>query len=88
MPLGAAQFGDPLLANELERERQRLEAVYVVLDALLGSLRPRGLDRKRFKALITRVAQVTPTVGPEAVRHAVLFEASRKILGLEAGSAA
>lgn len=82
VPLSAAQFGDPLLAAELERERQRLQAVYVVLDAVLGSLRSRALNRKRFTSLITRAARDTPNAGPAAVRHTVFFEATRKILGL------
>ena len=82
VPLGAAQFRDPLLAGELARERQRSLAVRVVLDAVLKSLRSRSWDRKRFKAIIAKAAQETPTVGPEAVRHAVLAEESRRVLGV------
>ncbi|MCJ2139886.1 class I SAM-dependent methyltransferase [Methylobacterium sp. E-066] len=82
VPLGAAQFRDPLLAAELLRERQRSRAVQVVLEAVLKSLRSRSWDKKRFKALIAKAAQETPTVGPEAVRHAVLAEESRKVLGV------
>jgi hypothetical protein len=82
VPLGAAQFRDPLLAAELARERQRSLAVRVVLDAVLKSLRSRSWDKKRFKAIIAKAAQETPTVGPEAVRHAVLAEESRRVLGV------
>ncbi len=81
-PLGAAQFGDPLLAAELDRERQRAKAVRMVLDAVLGSLRGRALDKKRFRDLVTQAAAQTPNDGPESARHAVLSEESRRVLGL------
>jgi SAM-dependent methyltransferase len=82
VPLGAAQFRDPLLAAELLRERQRSLAVRVVLEAVVNSLRARSWDKERFKAMIAKAARETPTVGPEAVRHAVLAEESRKVLGV------
>lgn len=82
VPLGAAQFADPLLAAELARERQRSVAVRVVLEAVLSSLGSRSWDKKRFKAIIAKSAQETPTEGPVAVRHAVLAEESRKVLGV------
>lgn len=78
----ADQLGDRQLADELERERQRAHAVKAVLDAALQSLRGRGLDRKRFRTLVTQAAEDTPNGGPESVRHAILAEESRRILGL------
>jgi SAM-dependent methyltransferase len=80
VPLSAAQFADPLLAGELERERQKAQAVRVVLDAVLASLRARALDRRRFKALVTEAARGTPDEGPKSVRHTVLYEETRRIL--------
>jgi SAM-dependent methyltransferase len=85
VPIGAAQFGDPLLADELQRERHRLQAVHMVLDAVLASLRRRALDKKRFRALVTKAAAQTPNDGPGAVRHTVLSEESRRVLGLPVG---
>ncbi|MDP4003069.1 methyltransferase domain-containing protein [Methylobacterium sp. NEAU K] len=83
--VSAARLGDPSLASELEQERQRSRAVRIVLNAVLASLRFRSLDRKRFKSIVAKAAQATPNEGPEAARHAVLLEESRKVLGVPPG---
>ncbi|MCJ2054936.1 hypothetical protein MKL01_35515 [Methylobacterium sp. J-070] len=61
----------------------REAAVRTVLDAMIASLGWRGLDRKKFKALIAGAAQKVPDHGPASVRHEVLYAESRKVLGIQ-----
>ncbi|MCJ2118603.1 hypothetical protein MKK65_18880 [Methylobacterium sp. J-001] len=58
----------------------RLEAMQSVITALIMSLRPYGLDRKKFTASIRSIAQRTPTEGPKAVQHTVLYSESMRVL--------
>jgi hypothetical protein len=58
----------------------RVEAMQAVVTALITSLRPLGLNRKKFTALIRAIAERTPTDGPMAVQHTVLYEESLRVL--------
>ncbi|MHB2208446.1 hypothetical protein [Methylobacterium sp. CM6257] len=58
----------------------RVEAMQAVLGALIGSLRPYGLDRRKFVASIQSIAEEVPTDGPKAVQHTVLHSESTRVL--------
>ena len=59
----------------------REDAVRFVLDAVLATTGWRGVDRKRFQALILAEGRRTPTDGPASVKHSVLLAEARKVLG-------
>jgi hypothetical protein len=61
---------------------ERTEAVRTVLSAVLASIGPRALDRRRFQDLIARAGRETPDHGPQAARHAVLLGEARRVLGI------
>ena len=56
------------------------EAVNTLVDALSGSLRPFGFDRRRFLAAIRTAARSIPNNGPASAQHHVLFEGSNRFL--------
>jgi ribosomal protein L16 Arg81 hydroxylase len=58
----------------------RVEAMQAVIAALLRSLRPFGLDRKRFVAAIRTAAESVPAHGPQSVQHTVLHTESMRVL--------
>lgn len=58
----------------------RVEAMQAVIAAMIESLRPYGLDRRKFAAAIRSVAEQTPTEGPKAIQHAVLHAESTRVL--------
>lgn len=68
--------------EKVREARERAEAMRSVLAALVGSLRIYGLDKKKFTRAVRDAARDTPASGPQAVRHAVLFEETNLILGL------
>lgn len=53
-----------------------------VLGAVLASIKPRALDRKRFQEAIRRSA-ATPREGPEDARHAMLLAQAQRVLGID-----
>lgn len=59
---------------------ERVEAMRTIIDALIDSLRPYGLDRRKFTAAIQSVARTIPLDGPQAARHAVLWSESTRVL--------
>jgi hypothetical protein len=59
---------------------ERVEALRTVNAALIGSLRPFGLDRKKFVARIRASAQAIPNEGPQAARHALLHAETTRFL--------
>jgi len=61
---------------------ERTEAVRTVLGAVLASIGPRALDRRRFQDLIARAGREAPDQGPGAARHAVLLTEARRVLGI------
>ncbi|MCJ2138105.1 ATP-dependent helicase [Methylobacterium sp. J-026] len=69
------------LAAEVVLERERTEAVRLVLSAAVMSLWRFGLRRRLFRARIVRLGRQTPDSGPEAARHAVLLAEARRVLG-------
>jgi hypothetical protein len=69
------------LEAELARERERTQAVRIVLDALAASIGRFGLRRDAFQARVQEAGRNTPESGPQAARHAVLLEEVRRVLG-------
>ncbi|MCJ2054940.1 ATP-dependent helicase [Methylobacterium sp. J-070] len=67
----------------LERERERTEAVRIVLNAVLASLPNRGLNRRQFHAIVAQAGRETPDEGPQAVRHTILLTEARRVLGID-----
>ena len=68
-----------LAERDLARARSTVAAT--LLDAVVESLRPYGLGRKRFLAGIRRAAGRIPDHGPESIQHTLLYEGSNRILG-------
>lgn len=63
------------------RAEARTEAVRIVLGAVLASLRPWGLDRRRFQKRVVQAGREAPEAGPGAERHGVLLAEARRVLG-------
>jgi SAM-dependent methyltransferase len=59
----------------------RVEAMQIVLSAVLASTGWGGLDRRKFRTLIAEASRSIPDDGPAAVQHVVLLEEARKVLG-------
>ncbi|MCJ2020736.1 ATP-dependent helicase [Methylobacterium sp. E-065] len=68
----------------LAEANARTEAVQIVLAAAISCQGWRGLDRQKFRGLITEASRLVPNTGPRSVQHAVLLAESRKVL--ESGS--
>lgn len=68
----------------LAEANARTEAVQIVLAAVVSSQGWRGLDRQKFRRLITEASRLVPNTGPRSIQHEVLLAESRKVL--EAGS--
>ncbi|MDP4021857.1 ATP-dependent helicase [Methylobacterium sp. NEAU 140] len=85
--LAAARARVRALEEELARERERTEAVRIVLRALTASLGRFGLRRRDFLARIAGAGRDTPQSGPQSARHPVLLAESRHVLGREADAA-
>ncbi len=79
--LQAALSREAALAAAIVEERERTEAVRLVLQALLMSVRRFGLRRRLFRARIARLGRETPDAGPQAARHPVLLAEARRVLG-------
>ncbi|MGE8130099.1 ATP-dependent helicase [Methylobacterium sp. NPDC080182] len=79
--LEAALRREAALAAAIVEERERTEAVRLVLQALMMSVRRFGLRRRLFGARIARLGRETPDSGPQAARHPVLLAEARRVLG-------
>lgn len=79
--LEAALQREEALKAEIAQERERTEAVRLVLSAFAMSMRRFGLRRRLFLARIARLGRETPDSGPQAVRHLVLLAEARRVLG-------
>ena len=79
--LDAALRREAALAAAIVEERERTEAVRLVLQALLMSVRRFGLRRRLFGARIAQLGRETPDSGPQAARHPVLLAEARRVLG-------
>lgn len=80
--LEAALRREEALKSELLLERERTEAVRLVLRALLLSVRRFGLRRRLFLARIARLGRETPDTGPQSARHEVLLVEARRVIGV------
>ncbi|MBY0250080.1 MAG: hypothetical protein K2X54_01640 [Methylobacterium organophilum] len=66
--------------RERDLARARSEATSTLIEALVGSVRSYGLNRKRFLAAIRKAARTVPDHGPAALQHGILFDGSQRIL--------
>ncbi|MCJ2065068.1 ATP-dependent helicase [Methylobacterium sp. J-088] len=80
--LEAALRREEALKTEIVLERERTEAVRLVLQALLMSLRRFGLRRRLFLARVARLGRETPDSGPQSARHPVLLAEARRVMGV------
>jgi hypothetical protein len=80
--LEAALRREEALKAEIVLERERTEAVRLVLQALLMSLRRFGLRRRLFLSRVARLGRETPDSGPQAARHPVLLAEARRVMGV------
>jgi hypothetical protein len=64
----------------LAEANARTEAVQIVLSAVVASQGWRGLDRRKFRKMITEASRLVPNTGPLAVQHEVLLAEARKVL--------
>lgn len=82
-------LGSPLNALRLEQNLRdqiaeaefRAEAMQTILSAVSASIGPLGLNRRKFKAMISKASRSIPNVGPASVKHNVLLTEARKVLG-------
>jgi hypothetical protein len=79
--LEAALRREEALTVEIALERERTEAVRLVLQALMISIGRFGLRRGLFRARIARLGRETPDSGPQSARHTVLLAEARRVLG-------
>ncbi|KAA0122630.1 hypothetical protein SAMN02799622_01863 [Methylobacterium sp. UNC378MF] len=81
--LEAALGREAALSAALVEERERTEAVRLVLQALVMSIGRFGLRRRLFLSRIARLGRETPDSGPQSARHPVLLAEARRVLGAE-----
>ena len=79
--LEASLRREEALRAEVVQERERAEAVRLVLYALAASIGRFGLRRRLFLSRIARLGRETPDSGPQSVRHTVLLAEARRVLG-------
>jgi hypothetical protein len=79
--LEAALRREDALRAEILWERERTEAVRLVLRALSASIGRFGLRRRLFLSRIARLGRETPESGPQSARHQVLLDEARQVLG-------
>ena len=79
--LEAALRREAVLQDALVQERERTEAVRLVLRAFAASIGRFGLRRRLFLSRIARLGRETPDSGPQAARHQVLLDEARTVLG-------
>lgn len=79
--LCAARQREQLLEARLDKQTEQTRALEIVISALIASMRWRGLDRSKFKMLMTEIAQSTPSVGKVAARHDMYLYQSQRVLG-------
>lgn len=77
----AALQREAALAAELALERERTEAVRLVLQVLVASIGRFGLRRRLFLSRIARLGRETADSGPQAARHPVLLAEARRVVG-------
>ncbi|MGW8788873.1 hypothetical protein [Heyndrickxia sporothermodurans] len=70
-------------SDAVTEANERTEAVRSVLMALVSTLGPRAINRQAFQEAVRKVAAGVPDNGPQAVRHAVILEETRRVLGVK-----
>jgi hypothetical protein len=68
--------------RQIAEERERVEAMKIVLSAVVDSTGWFGLNRRKFKKIMLAAAKETPNVGPQAARHEIFLAQSSKVLGV------
>ena len=61
----------------------RLEAMQMIITALLASVGRFGFNRRKFRELVSQAGKHVPDEGPASVMHHVLLAEGRKVLDLE-----
>jgi chromosome segregation ATPase len=73
-----------LSVQQLQSETQELEVsvntLDCVLNAVIKSLRPLGLDKKKFSREMINISRHVPNDGTQASRHLLLHTAATKVL--------
>ena len=66
--------------GSLDHAEARSDAMTIVLEALIGSLRPYGFNRKRFVTNVRNLAGAIPSEGAASLQHATVFAVTNKVL--------
>ncbi|MCJ2073112.1 hypothetical protein MKK75_30745 [Methylobacterium sp. J-030] len=69
--------------SDAQAADERAKTADIVLDAVIKSLRPLGLDKKKFRRAIADIGRQIPNGGPQASQHFALLNAARKVLSRE-----
>lgn len=69
--------------QQIAEERERVEAMKIVLAAVVDSTSWFGLNRRKFKKIMLEAARETPNAGPQAARHEIFLAQSGKVLGVD-----
>ncbi len=78
--LAAARQREQLLERQLANQTERSHALEIVISTLVSSITWRGLNRSKFKKILTDVAKSTPSDGATAHRHEVYLYQAQKLL--------
>lgn len=78
--LGAARQRERSLEGKLREQAEQIHALETVMATLVASMRWRGLNRSKFKMLMTEIARQTPSLGQTAARHEIYCRQSHRVL--------
>ena len=70
----------PSVEVRLALAEQREAALRAIIRALLTSIRPFGLDRRRFKRCVAEEGQDAPNDPAASARHLTLYQECRRVL--------
>lgn len=66
--------------SESQASEERMKTLDCVLNAVMKSIRPLGLDKKKFNREVINISQCIPNDGTQAARHSLLHTAVTKVL--------
>ena len=75
-----AASAQPSIEVRLALSEHREAALRAIIRALLISIRPFGLDRKRFKRCVAEEGQDSPNEPAASARHLTLHQECRRVL--------
>lgn len=70
--------------SESQSSKERVKTLDCVLNAVMKSIRPLGLDKKKFNREIINISRGIPNDGTQASRHSLLHTTATKVLKGEA----